>query len=83
MSLEKEMEKLFSEYDELMKMCFSQMDVRTIVSMGAEEFEVFQKLLTILNSTEKCMLLMAEKIDRQSEILEKVNVWVSAQKAVI
>lgn len=82
-SIENELTELFKEMDEITQEAFESMSLNSFLGMDSEEFIMIQKFMNIFERTKEMSLLMAKKMDRQSEILEKVNVWVSAQKAVI
>lgn len=82
-SIENELTELFKEMDEITQEAFKSMSLDSFLGMDSEEFIMIQKFMNIFERTKEVSLLMAKKMDRQSEILEKVNVWVSAQKDVI
>lgn len=82
-SIENELTELFKEMDEITQEAFKSMSLDSFLGIDSEEFIMIQKFMNIFERTKEVSLLMAKKMDRQSEILEKVNVWVSAQKDVI
>lgn len=72
-SIENELTELFKEMDEITQEAFESMSLDSFLVMDSEEFIMIQKFMNIFERTKEISLLMAKKMDRQEEILERLD----------
>lgn len=64
---------IINDMDELTDWVSKQMDDGMLLSMDSEEFIMFQKMFNMFEKTKEFALLMAKKMDRQEEILCRLD----------
>lgn len=72
-SIENELTELFEEMDEITQEVFDSMSSDDFLRMDFEEFMMIQQFMNIIKKTKEVSLLMAKKMDRQEEILERLD----------
>lgn len=70
---------IINDMDELTDWVSKQMGVGMLLSMDSEEFIMFQKMFNMFEKTKEFALLMAKKMDRQEEILCRLDRYLDEQ----
>lgn len=71
---------IINDMDELTDWVSKQWDVRMLLNMGSEEFIMFQKMFNMFEKTKEFTLLMAKKMDRQEEVLARLDRYLDEQE---
>lgn len=72
--------EIIKDTDELMKYMLKQMNVETLLSMDSEDVKIMKKTFDIMEESKKLLILMARKMDRQEEILLRLNRYLDEQE---
>lgn len=72
--------EIIKDIDELMEYIFKYTDLKILLSMDSEDIKIIQTLLNTMEKSKNLSLLMARKIDRQEEILLRLNRYLDEQE---
>jgi hypothetical protein len=72
--------EIIKDIDELMEYVFRYTDLKMLLSMDSEDIKIIQTLLNTIEKSKNLSLLMARKIDRQEEILLRLNRYLDEQE---
>ena len=78
--MENEVLEIIKDIDELMEYVFRYTDLKMLLSMDSEDIKIIQTLLNTIEKSKNLSLLMARKIDRQEEILLRLNRYLDEQE---
>lgn len=72
--------EIIKDTDELMKYMLKQMNVETLLSMDSEDVKIMKKTFDMMEKSKKLLLLMARKMDRQEEVLLRLDRYLDEQE---
>lgn len=78
--LENEVLEIIKDIDDLMEYVFKYMDLKTLLNMDPEDIKIVQTLLNTMEKTKNLSLLMAKKLDRQEEVLSRLDRYLDEQE---
>lgn len=78
--LENEVLEIIKDIDDLMEYVFKYTDLKTLLNMDPEDIKIVQTLLNTMEKTKNLSLLMAKKLDRQEDVLLRLDRYLDEQE---